>query len=166
MVAEVAREKGLDWHGRRKTVMYKEDFQEFARVFLTTTEMQFFCGWSRIQELLFCQLLAITGSRPGALTQLRYGDISLSLQVCEGEQRPRLVFRLRLTQTKQYLGPKPMLVFLLVLPPLPPFPSFPFPFALLFLFVSARMVKAAWLIFRPQKFLPDPGYSVRPHPGD
>ena len=105
--------------------MYQEDFQEFARVFLTTTEMQFFCGWSRIQELLFCQLLAITGSRPGALTQLRYGDISLSLQVCEGEQRPRLVLRIRLTQTKQYLGPKPMLVFLL-LPPLPPSP-FPFP---------------------------------------
>ena len=80
-------------------------------MFLTTTEMQFYSGWSRIQELLFCQLLAITGSRPGALTQLRYGDLSLSLQVCENEPRPRLVLRIRLVHTKQYLGPKPMLVF-------------------------------------------------------
>ncbi|KAL1974055.1 hypothetical protein VTN31DRAFT_5615 [Thermomyces dupontii] len=88
--------------------MYKEDFQEFARVFLTTTEIQFFCGWSRIQELLLCQLIAITGSRPGALAQLRYGDLSLSLQACEGEPRPRLVVRIRLVHTKQYLGPKPI----------------------------------------------------------
>lgn len=42
--------------------------------------------------------------------------------------------------------------------------SLPFPYP--FVFVSARMEEAAWLIFRPQKFLPDPGYSVRPDPGD
>lgn len=89
--------------------MYIEDFLEFARELLTTTEMTFHCGWSRVQQLLFCQLLAITGSRPGALLKLRYRDISLSLlQVCESEPRPRLIIRLRLVDTKRFLGPKPM----------------------------------------------------------
>ncbi|KAL1972845.1 hypothetical protein VTN31DRAFT_6387 [Thermomyces dupontii] len=71
--------------------------------------MMFYCGWSRVQELLFCQLLAITGSRPGALLKLRYRDISLSLlQISESEPRPRLVIRLRLVDTKRFLGPKPI----------------------------------------------------------
>lgn len=90
--------------------MYPEDFLEFARVFLTTTEMRFYCGWSRIQELLFCQLLAITGSRPGALARLRYGDLQVSLLARENEERPRILIRLSLIHTKQFLGPKPVLV--------------------------------------------------------
>lgn len=111
VVAEVAQEKNLAWHGRPKAVMYIEDFLEYARVFLSTTEVKFHYGWSRVQALLFCHLLAITGSRPGALLQLRYRDISLSLlQVSASDSRPRLIIRLRLVNTKRFRGPKPMYV--------------------------------------------------------
>ena len=59
--------------------MYIEDVAEFARVLLSTTEMAFSCGWLRIQLILFCQLTAITGSRPGALLRPRYRDLVLTL---------------------------------------------------------------------------------------
>jgi uncharacterized protein DUF3435 len=59
--------------------MYIEDITEFARVLLTTTEMTFDCGWLRIQLLFFCQLAAITASRPKALLDLRYPDLVLTL---------------------------------------------------------------------------------------
>ena len=59
--------------------MYIEDVAEFARIFLTTTEMTLDCGWQHIQILFFCQLAAITASRPGALLYLRYQDIALTL---------------------------------------------------------------------------------------
>ena len=45
--------------------MYIEDVAEFAHILLTTTEMTFDCGWQRIQILFFCQLAAMTASRPG-----------------------------------------------------------------------------------------------------
>jgi len=58
--------------------MYMEDVAEFARVLLTTTEMTFDCSWQHIQILFFCQLAAITASRPGPLLHLRYWDITLT----------------------------------------------------------------------------------------
>jgi Protein of unknown function (DUF3435) len=47
--------------------MYIEGVAEFARMLLTTTEMIFDYSWLRIQLLFFCQLAAITASRPKAL---------------------------------------------------------------------------------------------------
>lgn len=72
MLAIVATEKSLSLKGRPKVTMYVEDVAEFARVVLSTIEMTFPCGWYRIQLLLFCQLAAITGNRPGALLKLRF----------------------------------------------------------------------------------------------
>lgn len=86
--------------------MYIEDVAEFARVILCTTEMTFPCGWYRIQLLLFYQLAAITGSRPGALLQLRFQDLKLTLIRDPDRGRPRLFIYLRPEFTKSFLSEK------------------------------------------------------------
>ena len=67
-----------------KAIMYIKDMAEFAHMLLSMTEMTFQCGWLQIQLLLFCQLAAITGSCPGALLNLCYWDLVLTL-VCDLE---------------------------------------------------------------------------------
>lgn len=86
--------------------MYIEDVAEFARVLLSTTEMAFSCGWLRIQLILFCQLAAITGSRPGALLRLRYRDLVLTLIRDPDGGCPRLFIYLTPEFTKGFLGMK------------------------------------------------------------
>jgi hypothetical protein len=87
--------------------MYIEDLAEFARVLLTTTEMTFTIGWLRIELLLFCQLAAITGSRPEALLDIRYRDLRLRLVRDPERDYPRLFMDLQLSSTKRFLGTKP-----------------------------------------------------------
>ncbi|CAG8311204.1 unnamed protein product [Penicillium nalgiovense] len=106
VLAIVATEKRLSLKGRPKATMYVEDVAEFARVILSTTEMTFPCGWYRIQLLLFCQLAAITGSRPGALLKLRFQDLKLTLVRDPNGGRPRLFIYLRPEFTKTFLGEK------------------------------------------------------------
>lgn len=86
--------------------MYIEDMAEFARVLLTTTEMTFQCGWLRIQLILFCQLAAITSSRPGALLDLRYRNLVLTLVRNPEGGRPLLFIYLTPEFTKTFLGEK------------------------------------------------------------
>lgn len=102
----MAEEKGLELTRRPKKNMYIEDVTEFAQVLLTTTEMTFKCGWQRIQLLFFCQLAALTASRPGALLGLRYRDISLTLIRDPEGGRPRLFIFLKPEFTKKFLGKK------------------------------------------------------------
>ncbi|OAT08575.1 hypothetical protein BDBG_17071 [Blastomyces gilchristii SLH14081] len=104
--AIVATEKKLSLKKRPKATMFIEDVAEFARVILTTTEMTFLYGWYRIQLLLFCQLAAITGSRPGALLKLRFVDLKLTLIRDPKGGRPRLFIYLRPEFTKSFLGEK------------------------------------------------------------
>ncbi|KAJ5267492.1 hypothetical protein N7478_010477 [Penicillium angulare] len=106
VLAIVATDKKLSLKKRPKATMYVEDVAEFARVILSTTEMTFPCGWYRIQLLLFCQLAAITGSRPGALLQLRFQDLKLTLIRDPDGGRPRLFIYLRPEFTKSFLGEK------------------------------------------------------------
>ena len=94
--------------------MYIEDVAEFARVLLTTTEMTFDSDWQRIQLLLFCQLAAITASRPGAFLHLRYRDIGLTLIRDPEGGRPRLFIFLKPDITKGFLGKKAAWVFLII----------------------------------------------------
>ncbi|KAI2735701.1 hypothetical protein DTO013E5_8636 [Penicillium roqueforti] len=106
VLAIVASDKKLSLKGRPKATMYVEDVAEFARVILSTTEMTFPCGWYRIQLLLFCQLAAITGSRPGALLKLRFQDLKLTLVRDPNGGHPRLFIYLRPEFTKSFLGEK------------------------------------------------------------
>ncbi|KAH1607259.1 hypothetical protein KXX21_005450 [Aspergillus fumigatus] len=106
VLAMVAKEKGLLPGRRPKATMYIEDVAEFARVLLSTTEMTFQCGWLQIQLLLFCQLAAITGSRPGALLDLRYRNLLLTLVRDPDGGRPRLFIYLTPEFTKTFLGEK------------------------------------------------------------
>ncbi|KAB8069060.1 hypothetical protein BDV29DRAFT_183512 [Aspergillus leporis] len=106
VLAIVAQEKNLLLGRRPKATMYIEDVAEFARVLLSTTEMTFQFGWLRIQLLLFCQLAAITGSRPGALLNLRYRNLLLTLIRHPDGGRPRLFIYLTPEFTKSFLGEK------------------------------------------------------------
>ncbi|GIJ89518.1 hypothetical protein Asppvi_008460 [Aspergillus pseudoviridinutans] len=106
VIAIIAEEKGLRLDRRPKKNMYIEDVAEFARVLLTTTEMTFDCGWQRIQLLFYCQLAAITASRPGALLHLCYRDIGLTLIRDPEGGRPRLFIFLKPDFTKKFLGKK------------------------------------------------------------
>ncbi|CRG92724.1 Putative membrane protein ycf1 [Talaromyces islandicus] len=106
VIAKVAKEKNLRIGPHPKSIMYIEDLAELARVLLTTMEMTFELGWLRIQLLLFCQLAAITGSRPEALLDLRYGDLFLRLVRDPDADHPRLLIELTLSATKRFLGPK------------------------------------------------------------
>ncbi|OGE48455.1 hypothetical protein PENARI_c028G03021 [Penicillium arizonense] len=106
VLAIVATEKNLCFDRRPKATMYIEDVAEFARVVLSTTEMTFPCGWYRVQLLLYCQLAAITGSRPGALLNLRYRDLMLTLVRDPNGHRPRLFIYMRPEFTKSFLGKK------------------------------------------------------------
>ncbi|KAJ5820533.1 hypothetical protein N7474_006124 [Penicillium riverlandense] len=111
VLAIVATEKKLSLKKRLKATMFVEDVAEFARVILSTTEMTFPCGWYRIQLLLFCQLAAITGSRPGALLKLRFRDLKLTLIRDPNGGRPRLFIYLRPEFTKSFLSEKESLFF-------------------------------------------------------
>ena len=86
--------------------MFIEDVAEFARVLLTTTKTTFACGWQRLQMLLYCQLAAITASRPSALLGLRYRDLVLTLIRDPEGGRPRLFMYLTPEFTKKFLGKK------------------------------------------------------------
>lgn len=86
--------------------MFIEDVAEFTRVLLTTTETTFDYGWQRIQVLLYCQLAAITASRPSALLGLRYRDLALTLIRDPEGGSPRLFIFLRPEFTKKFLGKK------------------------------------------------------------
>jgi Protein of unknown function (DUF3435) len=112
MISIIAHEKGLLLGRRQKNPMLIEDVAEFARVLLTTTEMTFDCGWLRIELILFCQLAAITGSRPQALLNLQYRHIELTLirDPKEPEGPPRLFIHLTPEFTKKYLGKKQVYV--------------------------------------------------------
>lgn len=102
----IAEQKGLALEPRPKRNMYIEDLAEFARVLLTTQETTFRCGWERMQILLFCQLAALTASRPSALLNLRYRDLKLTLIRDPEGGPPRLFIFLRPEFTKQFLGKK------------------------------------------------------------
>ena len=106
MLKVVAKEKGLDNTKRESATMYVEDLAEFARVLLTTREMTFPLGWSRLQLILFCQLAGITGNRPEALLQLRYRHLKLTLIRDLNNPRPRLLIELTAEFTKGFLGMK------------------------------------------------------------
>ncbi|KAL5040967.1 hypothetical protein BDW71DRAFT_192702 [Aspergillus fruticulosus] len=86
--------------------MFIKDIAEFARVLLSTTEMIFQFGWLQIQLLLFCQLAAITGCRPGAMLNLRYWDLVLTLICNLDGGRPQLFIYFTPEFTKTFLGEK------------------------------------------------------------
>jgi hypothetical protein len=95
--------------------MYVEDLAEFARVLLTTREMTFPLGWSRIQLILFCQLAGITGNCLEALVQLWYCHLKLTLIWDHNNPCLRLFIELTAEFTKGFLGMKDVYVPFLVL---------------------------------------------------
>lgn len=95
----VTKEKGLELDRRPKKNMYIEDVTEFAHILLTTTEMTFDYSWQHIQFLFFCQLTAITANHPGALLNLCYQGIVLTLIQAPEGGHPQLFIFLKLDFT-------------------------------------------------------------------
>lgn len=91
---------------REKRRMTIDDLKKQIDTTLSTTEVSFRLGEVRVLCILFVLLLAPTGSCPGAVLRLRFGDVKVSL-VRDPDGGPHLIVpRFTLDFTKTYLGPK------------------------------------------------------------
>lgn len=86
--------------------MFIQDVVRICNVLISTTEVTYHWGWERLQLLLYLQLASITASRPSALLQLRYSDLTFTLMRDPKGGRPKLMIYVRPEFTKQYLGKK------------------------------------------------------------
>ncbi|RWA10320.1 hypothetical protein EKO27_g4770 [Xylaria grammica] len=98
----------LTYETRENRSMTLQDLKDQIECTLCTTEKTFGLGELRILAVLFLLLLAPQGSRPTSILMLRFGDIKVLLvrDPTNPDGPPRLVIRLSLEYTKQYLGPK------------------------------------------------------------
>ncbi|KAI8954520.1 C2H2 finger domain protein [Xylaria longipes] len=107
-LVELGKKFQLTHETRENRSMTLQDLKDQIECTLCTTEKTFELGELRILAVLFLLLLAPQGSRPTSILMLRFGDIKVLLvrDPTNPDGPPRLVIRLSLEYTKQYLGPK------------------------------------------------------------
>lgn len=109
-LVELGTKFKLGHNPRENRSMTLQDLKDQIEMTIKTTEKKFELGEQRILAVLFLLLLAPQGSRPTSILQLRFGDIKVLLvrdpANPDPDGPPRLVIRLSLEYTKQYLGPK------------------------------------------------------------
>lgn len=86
--------------------MSLEDLKLQIETTLCTTEKSFKLGELRVLAVLFLLLVCPTGSRPGAILGLQFGDIQVSLMRDPNGGPHRLVIACTLNKTKTYKGKK------------------------------------------------------------
>ncbi|KAI0855985.1 C2H2 finger domain protein [Xylaria cubensis] len=108
VIAEMNIRHGLQHQTRENRSMTLQDLKDQIETTLRTTEKSFKLGELRILAVLFLLLLAPQGSRPASILKLKFGDIELFLvrDPTDPNGPPKLVIRLSMRYTKQYLGPK------------------------------------------------------------
>ena len=99
----LAQEHGLDDSETDKPLLDVEDFLEVLRCHWVTDTNSFPHERQRVQVATILLLAAITGSRPGALLGIIYGDIDLFVlrDKKTGEVALTLQLRLRTTKSRQ-----------------------------------------------------------------
>ena len=102
----MAKEKRVLETKRESATIYIEDLAEFARILLATTQMAFEVSWLQVQLILFCHLAGIIGNQPGALVNLCFQHLNLTLIRDQNADRPRLFIELTTKYTKGYLSMK------------------------------------------------------------
>ncbi|KAL8706328.1 MAG: hypothetical protein Q9201_000611 [Fulgogasparrea decipioides] len=73
----LAKEHGLDYSETDKPLLDAEDLLEVLRCYWVTYTNSFLYERHRVQVATLLLLAAVTGSRPGALLGITYGDIDL-----------------------------------------------------------------------------------------
>ena len=87
--------------------MRAEDEFELLKTLWTSPELDFDHERLRAQLALIIQLAGITGNRPGALLNLRYEHLKVTLlRDPAGGEWPRPLLELTFNNTKGYLGLK------------------------------------------------------------
>ena len=86
--------------------MYIEDLAGVLQTNLTTTKQRYTHGRHRIETSLFSQLGIISGNRPSALLNLRYGDIAVNLLWDPSGGPHRMLIEFTCEFTKKYFGTK------------------------------------------------------------
>lgn len=89
--------------------MTLEDLKLQLGTTLRTTEKTFKVGELRLLAALFLLLLAPAGSRPASILKMRFRDLKVLLvrDPDDPDGHPRLIIKLTLAFTKEYLGLKP-----------------------------------------------------------
>ena len=97
----------LSTEKKPKPIVRAEDEFELLKTLWGTSRVPMDHERLRVQLALLIQLAGITGSRPGALMSLTYGDFALSLlRDPKGSEWPRLIVDVTFNNTKSFLGPK------------------------------------------------------------
>ncbi len=100
IVGPLAQEHGLDDSETDKPLLDVEDFLEVLRCHWVTDTNSFPHERQRVQVATLLLLAAVTGSRPGALLGITYGDIDLFVLRDQKTGEVALTLQLRLKKTK------------------------------------------------------------------
>ncbi len=100
IVGPLAQEHGLDDSETDKPLLDVEDFLEVLRCHWVTDTNSFPHERQRVQVATLLLLAAVTGSRPGALLGITYGDIDLFVLRDKKTGEVALTLQLRLKKTK------------------------------------------------------------------
>ena len=100
IVGPLAREHGLDDSETDKPLLDAEDFLEVLRCHWVTDTNSFPHERQRVQVATILLLAAVTGSRPGALLGITYGDIELFMLRDKNTGEIALTLQVRLKKTK------------------------------------------------------------------
>ena len=96
----LAKEHVLDGSETDKPLLDAEDFLEVLRCHWVTDSNPFPHERQRVQVATLLLLAAVTGSRPGALLGITYGDMNLFVLRDKRTGEVALTLHLRLTKTK------------------------------------------------------------------
>ena len=100
IVGPLAQEHGLDDSETNKPFLDVEDFLEVLRCHWVTDTNSFPHELRQVQVATLLLLAAVTGSRPGALLGIAYGDIDLFVLRNKKTGEVALTLQLRLKKTK------------------------------------------------------------------
>ena len=100
IVGPLAQEHGLDDSETDKPLLDVEDFLEVLRCHWVTDSNSFPHERQRVQVATLLLLAAVTGSRPGALLGITYGDVDLFVLRDKKTVVVALTLQLRLKKTK------------------------------------------------------------------
>ena len=100
IVGPLAKEHGLDDGEIDKPLLDAEDFLEVLRYYWVTDTNSFPHERQQVQVAIILLLAAVTGSRPGALLGITYGDIDLFMLRDKKTGEIALTLQVRLKKTK------------------------------------------------------------------
>lgn len=103
---DLAKKYGLTSEGHAKATAYIEDLVLLAKKTVKARRKRFRHGRNRVQLLLFLQLAGFTANRPGALLELCYRHIRVTLLRDPTGGPNQILLEFTFEFTKTFLGTK------------------------------------------------------------